>query len=119
MARPSLAPPKMLEAEVKKICRAWIARTGAYRFSPVQMGYGQDAIDDFVCSVGNFYAVEYKRSDDKEGPTARQWRCLREVAKAYGRSGVVRSLDDLVKFLTQASHGDVFDRGELIENHLK
>ena len=87
------------EGKVKKECRAYLRSIGAYVFSPVQMGYGQQGLDDFVCIHGLFVAIEYKRGDKPAKPTARQEHCIAEVQKANGHAWVVTSLAELQKCL--------------------
>lgn len=84
------------EGKVKKECRAYLRSIGAYVFSPVQMGYGQQGVDDFVCYKGRFVAVEYKRGDGvRTEPTARQQQCLNAVSEAGGVGLVTRSRGQL------------------------
>lgn len=80
------------EGKVKKECRAWLRAAGCFIFSPTQMGYGKQGVDDFVCWRGNFIAIEYKREDGPAEPTERQGRCLTEVYEAGGDAWCVNSL---------------------------
>lgn len=98
------------EGQLKKDYRAWLRAQGAFFFSPVQMGYGKQGVDDFVCLRGQFYAIEAKRNDEKAEPTKRQWDCLKEVAGAYGCSAVVRSLYDVKHLLALGEPGGIYDR---------
>lgn len=53
------------EGLVKRDYRALLDRIGAYRFAPVQHGYGARTLDDLCCIRGRFVAIEGKRKGEK------------------------------------------------------
>jgi len=70
------------EGREKKKLRAYLKSIGAYRFSPVQMGLGQPALDELCCIKGRFVGIEVK-AEGKE-PTARQKITMAEIQAAGG-----------------------------------
>ena len=70
------------EAFIKKPVRRYLKASGAYVFSPVQMGIGSTTLDDLCCVGGKFLAIEYKR----EGgiPTPRQRLTMDTIRRAGG-----------------------------------
>jgi hypothetical protein len=85
---------KTEEAALKVKCRLYLARLGAYRFSPVQMGYGSATLDDLCCVKGRFVGIEYKAKGKK--PTPRQEQCMKFISLS---GGVAFWCDDYESFL--------------------
>jgi hypothetical protein len=70
------------EGRLKERCRRYLKELGAYRFAPVQQGYGMQALDDICCIKGRFVGVEYKAPGKK--PTPRQEATMRAMKEAGG-----------------------------------
>jgi hypothetical protein len=85
---------KTEEGILKDRCRAKLKQIGAYRFSPVQMGYGVPTLDDLCCINGRFVGIEYKRKGKE--PTPRQNKTMINI-KAAG--GIAFWCDDYESFL--------------------
>lgn len=89
------------EGRLKQKCRAYLQKIGAYRFSPVQMGYGAPTLDDLCCIKRRFVGVEYKAPGKK--PTPRQEQTMSAI-KAAG--GIAFWCDTYEGFLLNlAAHG--------------
>lgn len=73
----------MIERDVKKSLREYLAKLGAYQYWPIPMGFGKKTIDVFFCYEGRFFAVECKRPGINVG-TPLQEQVLKEVAAAGG-----------------------------------
>lgn len=73
---------KTEEGKLKDRCRAYLTKIGAYRFSPVQQGYGAPTLDDLVCIKGRFIGIEYKAPGKK--PTPRQEQTMAAIKAAGG-----------------------------------
>lgn len=70
------------EAALKAKYRAHLKELGAYRFSPVQMGYGMPTLDDLACLQGRFIGLEAKAPGKK--PTPRQEQTIKAIHAAGG-----------------------------------
>lgn len=96
---------KRPEGNLKDEIRAYMHGLGAYRFSPVPMGFGKSGVDDFFCLRGRFIAAEAKAPGKYKHPwdgcTALQRGCLREVHAAGGISVAYDSLTDFQALLRQ------------------
>jgi hypothetical protein len=86
------------EGNLKKTARIYLKRLGAYRFSPVQMGYGAATIDDLCCIHGRFVGIEYKTKGRK--PTPRQELCMKEIIAAGGAAFWCDSMDSFLRNLS-------------------
>jgi len=73
---------KTPEGYTREPVRKYLKALGAYRFSPVQMGLGAPALDDFACVVGKFVAIEYKAPG--KVPTPRQEATMGQIRRAGG-----------------------------------
>ena len=73
---------KTEESALKAKYRAHLKELGAYRFSPVQMGYGMPTLDDIVCLRGRFIGLEAKAPGKK--PTPRQIQTIKDMQAAGG-----------------------------------
>jgi|HubBroStandDraft_2_1064218.scaffolds.fasta_scaffold00003_21 hypothetical protein len=73
---------KTEESALKAKYRAHLKELGAYRFSPVQMGYGMPTLDDLACLHGRFIGLEAKASGKK--PTPRQIQIIKDIQTAGG-----------------------------------
>jgi hypothetical protein len=82
------------EGKLKDRCRAYLIKIGAYRFSPVQQGYGAPTLDDLCCIKGRFVGIEYKAPGKK--PTPRQEQTMAAIKAA---AGVAFWCDDYNGFL--------------------
>ncbi len=92
---------KTEEAALKYKCRNYLKQLGAYRFSPVQMGYGTTTIDDLCCIRGRFVGIEYKARG--KVPTPRQTQCMGAIQAAGGCSFWCDSYESFM--LNMAAHG--------------
>jgi hypothetical protein len=70
------------EGRLKKRCRAYLKNLGAYRFAPVQQGYGMQSLDDLCCIKGRFVGIEYKAPG--KYPTPRQQATMCAMKEAGG-----------------------------------
>lgn len=76
------------EADVKDAIKTILKRRGAWYYMPVQTGYGQHGIPDFVvCYKGYFVGIEAKFAKGK--PTAWQRRQIEAIDRAGGVSLVI------------------------------
>lgn len=73
---------KTPEGQRKDKVKLVLDKHKAYRFMPVQMGYGERALDFFVCHYGRFIAVEVKR--EGKGMTGLQNVCRQKIQDAGG-----------------------------------
>lgn len=85
------------EGKVKKECRAYLKSIGAYVFSPVQMGYGAPALDDYICFRGAFVGIEYKRAEGGK-LTLRQESTIASILRSGGRAIVICSAEELKRW---------------------
>jgi len=70
------------EAKEKDRIRAYLKAIGAFRVSPVTMGWGQQTIDEFACIDGIFWGIEVKQPGKE--PTKRQFWTLNQIKAAGG-----------------------------------
>jgi hypothetical protein len=70
------------EGALKIRCRTYLKNLGAYRFAPVQQGWGMQSLDDICCIKGKFVGIEYKAKG--KIPTPRQMFCIRAIKDAGG-----------------------------------
>jgi len=76
------------EAKVKKQIKAILKSFGAYYAMPIGSGFGNAGVPDFlVCLDGEFLAIEAKAG--KGVPTALQYKNLREIEEAGGRTLII------------------------------
>lgn len=73
---------KTPEGFTREAVRKYLKAIGAYRFSPVQMGLGAPALDDFACVGGRFVGIEYKAPG--KVPTPRQLKTMSDIRRAGG-----------------------------------
>jgi hypothetical protein len=73
---------KTEEGRLKDQIKAHLASIKAYRFMPVQMGYGATTLDFLCCIKGRFVGIEAKAPGKK--PTRRQELCIEEILAAGG-----------------------------------
>jgi hypothetical protein len=81
------------EGRIKKQIRDWLREQGAYVFSPVQQGFGQQSLDLLVCWRGDFVAIEVKAPGNK--PTKRQELIADQIKAAGGITVLAYTLDDV------------------------
>lgn len=88
---------KTPEAYTRDAVRKYLKASGAYKFSPVQMGLGAATLDDLCCIGGKFVAIEYKRPGGI--PTARQRFTMNEIIRAGGVAVWGDSADKIIEEL--------------------
>src|SRR5690625_7796474 len=77
------------EADVKDAIKSILKRRGAWYYMPVQTGYGQHGIPDFVvCYKGSFVGIEARFAKGK--PTAWQPRQSEAIDGAGGVSVLIK-----------------------------
>lgn len=85
------------EGRVRTKVRDYLKSIGAYRFSPVPVGWGSPPLDDFCCIGGKFVGIEYKR--EGKVPTPRQRMTMQEVHRAGGIAIWGDSAEDIIEKL--------------------
>lgn len=89
------------EGKVKAKVNRLLDRHGAYRFMPVQTGYGARTLDYLLCHRSRFLAVETKAPGKK--PTRIQKLCMEKIEAAGGKvfliDGVNGQLEELERYL--------------------
>lgn len=92
-----MTPEGRVKAKINKV----LEKHGAYKFMPVQTGYGTKTLDYLICAGGYFIAIEAKRPGKE--PTKKQELTAREIRAAGGVvfmiDGDPKQLDLLDKFL--------------------
>lgn len=86
------------EGKVKKACRAYLRRVGAYVFSPVQGGYGSATLDDLVCFKGHFIGIEYK-APGINAPSPRQEVIINQILAAGGTAAVINDESQIIELI--------------------
>jgi hypothetical protein len=97
---------KTEEGRLKDKIKKHLTALGAYRFMPVQFGYGTQSVDFLCCVKGRFLAIETK-AEGKE-PTPRQAQCLAEIKQAGGVAFWVDSFESYL--LNLAAWGFIVER---------
>jgi hypothetical protein len=75
------------EGKVKMRVKVMLDMFDAYRFMPVQTGFGVPTLDFLVCIRGHFIAIETKAPGKK--PTERQETTIEQIKSAGGHVFVV------------------------------
>jgi hypothetical protein len=84
------------EGRIKKQIRDWLREHGAYVFSPVQQGYGQQSVDLLVCWHSWFVGIEVKAPKGKT--TARQDGIMEQIRTAGGGAFVAYDLEAVKRY---------------------
>lgn len=83
------------EGKIKALVRRKLDKAfpKAWRFMPVQMGYGAPALDFIYCIDGLFVSIETKVPG--KDPTPRQQATIEAIVEAGGEVYVVRDAKDV------------------------
>jgi hypothetical protein len=86
-----VTPEGRVKAKVNRVLAPYIKAGWAYKFMPVQTGFGKKTLDYLLCVAGSFWSIETKAPG--KVPTPLQEVHIREIESAGGKVFVIDSVD--------------------------
>lgn len=81
------------ESKIKKKINTLLDKYGAYRFMPVQAGFGKPGLDYHCVIKGKAFFIEAKAGNKQ--PTPRQEDTIAQIQRAGGKCFVVNEVEGL------------------------